>query len=302
MFSYYTINHAGRIVHIIKAQSDDNEDVQLSLMSLKYDDFDPMKLASLFYDSPVAGNSLEADGWTKIGAVNGGIFNIPFANGLEKSFWQDHEMADDYILDDVMAVGHYGGANNGPVVDTQAAIRANGGSYRGAVTGAFGLMKGGSVVQGNTSRQGSYSSLSGRTIVGKDSSGAMYLIATPGVTGSSGLTGAQCLDLVQNVMGLSDAVCMDGGGSVSLIYQGVWKVSTNREVKNAFAIYVKANGGGGGGGGVVVSGKKDSYTPTYESVMPHKIYIDGNLVDLVDIQIKTPNGMVSIIDDEVKGE
>lgn len=300
MYSYYTTTYNGRTIHIVKAKSDTNEDVQISLMSWKYDNANATVLLNQFYDS-YENSNLEGDGWTRVAVMNGGIFNSQyaptiFANGLEKSFWVDHEMYDDYDKDGVMAVGHTG-SKDSLVIDTQAAIRANGGDYRGCVTSAFGLLKGGSVVHGDI-LQGEYSSYSGRSIIGKDSSGYIYFISTPGTTGNSstGLTGDQATALAQS-LGLVDAVCLDGGGSTGLIYQGSWKVSTSRKIKNAFALYVKANSGGGGGGGTIYGFQhRDSYTPVYDKVIPHKVYVNGNLVDVKDIQVMTDGELISIDD------
>lgn len=299
MYNYYTFDWNGHTIHVIKGQTDSTHDIQISLMSDLY----TKKIASLFHDS-----SLEGSGWSLVGVINGGIFNSQFsptiyANGLEKSYWTEHEMYDDYGLDSVMAVGHVGDANI-PIIDTQAAIRSLNASLRGAVTGAFGLLKNGVQNYGDTSQQGEFSQLSGRSIIGRDSSNNIYLISTPGVTGSSGITGSQAKDLAL-YMGLYDAVCLDGGGSVSLIYQGSWKVSTTREIKNAFGMYVKQKDTGTSGGGEttpVNSRKRNGFIPFFDKPVKWLIMNDGELVPVKDIQIKTSNGMVSILDDEVKGE
>ena len=298
MYNYYTFDWNGHTIHVIKGQADSTHDVQISLMSDQFD----RKIASQFHDS-----ALESSGWSLIGVINGGIFNDQYAptiyaNGLEKSYWTEHEMYDDYGLDAVMAIGHYGDANI-PIIDTQAAIRALNTSLRGAVTGAFGLLKNGVQNYGNIA-QGSFSSLSGRSIIGRDSNNVIYFISTPGVTGSSGITGSQAKDLAL-YLGLYDAVCLDGGGSVSLIYQGSWKVSTTREIKNAFGLYVKQKDTGTSGGGEttpVISRKRNNFIPFFDKPVKWMIMNEGELVPVKDIQIKTPNGMVSIIDDEVKGE
>lgn len=289
MYSYYTTTYSGRTIHIIKGQGDSTEDVQISLMAYKYDTSDPLKIASDFSDS-----YLESNGWTKVGVINGGIFNGVYANGLEKAFGVDHEMADDYSLDGVMALAHDYGDSNTLTINTQATIRANSGSYRGAVTAAFGLLKGGAVVQGDI-LQGSYSSVSGRSIIGKDSSGVIYFISTPGVTGSSGLTGAQCVSLAQS-LGLTDAVALDGGGSVSLIYQGSWKISTSREIKNVIGMYVKQKSTGGGGGTTAIPQVKDTSLPIFEKTLMHKVMVNGVLSELKEIKVKKGNQLINIDD------
>lgn len=57
-----------------------------------------------------------------------------------------------------------------------------------------------------------------------------------GVTGKSGMTGAQvqkkCLEL-----GFYNAIMLDGGGSVFREYLGKYDISTTRKVKNALILY-----------------------------------------------------------------
>lgn len=293
MYSYYTTVYSGRTVHIIKAQSDSAHDVCISVMAERYDSADPLKLASDFGDG-----YLESSGFSKVGVINGGIFNTPYANGIEVAFWSIHEN-DDTALDGVMGIAHGGDASNSLIVNTQSGLKGSIGSYRGAITGAFGLLKDGAVNQGNTSAQGAYSSVSGRSIIGSDASGAIYFIATAGVTGTSGLTGSQCVGLAQS-LGLTNAVALDGGGSVSLIYEGSWKVSTTRQVKNVIGLYVKPKSDPGGGGGEDPNEQRfsDNYTPTFDQTLPHKIMIGGMMVPIKDIQVKTSSGMVSIRDIE----
>ena len=292
MYSYYTTSYNGRTIHIVKALADSNHDIQLSLLAYKYDTADPIKLASDFGDG-----YLESNGWAKVATINAGIFNAPYANGIEVSQWNIHEN-DDSSLDAVIGIGHDGSTNSALTIATQATLKSVIGSFRGAVTGAFGLIKDGADFQGNTSIQGAYSSLSGRSIVARGWDGALYFIATPGVTGSSGLTGAQCLDLVKNVLGLKDAVAMDGGGSVSLIYEGSWKVSTTRQIKNVFCIYAKQKSeqGGGGEDPAVVS-NYDQFIPLFDLAdLPHQIRVNGIMSPIKDIQVKMSNGLVSILD------
>lgn len=301
MYSYYTITYNSKTIHVVKAQADANEDVQISLMADRYDSADPLKLASDFHDY-----ELEGAGWTRIAVINGGIFNsayapIIYANGIEKAYWTLHEY-DDSSLDDVMAISHTGDNSNSPIIELQSAAKGNINSYRGAVTAAFGLLRNGVVDQGSTSDQGSYNSLSGRSIIGKDASGAIYFAAVAGTTGSSGLTGTQCIELAQT-LGLTDAVAMDGGGSVSLIFQDVWRVSTTRQVKNAYAIYVRAKGGEGPGGGedpTFQEFKDSGFMPIFETGTPHKIMINGQLQNLIDIKIKQGSQLISVINTVVE--
>lgn len=289
MYSYYTTTHVGRTIHIIKALADSNHDVQLSLMADRYDSADPMKLASDFGDG-----YLESNGWSKAGVLNGGIFNTPYANGIEVAYWNIHEN-DDTSLDGVIAIGV---TDTSMTLDTQLGIKGSIGSYRGAVTAAFGLIRDGANYQGNTSAQGAYTSKSGRAIVARGWDGAIYLIATSGVTGSTGLTGAECLDLVKNVLGLKDAVCMDGGGSVSSIFEGSWKVSSSRQIKNAWGLYVKqkTNPGGGGGGEMptVVRVRDSGYLPITDNDSMHMIMSNASLLRIKEILIMNNGELVPI--------
>jgi len=294
MYSYYTTTYSGRTIHIIKAQTDSTHDVCISVMAEKYDTADPLKLASSFSDG-----YLESNGYSKVGVINGGLFFISgsyeYANGIEKAFWTVHEN-DDSSLDNVMALGHSGDGANLPVIELQSSAKANLGSYRGALTGAFGLLRNGSVDQGNTSAQGAYSSVSGRSIIGKDASGTIYFIATPGVTGSSGLTGSQCVSLAQS-LGLTDALALDGGGSVSLIYEGSWKVSTSREIKNVIGLYVKqkSTGGGTGGGDETPSlNFKDKFVPFFAKSQNVKMEINGQMREVDEIRIRKNNNWIPI--------
>jgi hypothetical protein len=100
--------------------------------------------------------------------------------------------------------------------------------------------------------------------------------------------------LVQS-LGLSDAVALDGGGSTGLIYEGSWKVSTSRLVKNAIGLYVKAKSDPGGGVTPPAAFRvSDGYVPMFGKRMPHLIKVNDVLVPIKEIQVKTPNGLVAI--------
>lgn len=289
MYSYYTTTYNSRTIHIIKAQSDAAHDVCISIMADRFDSANTKKLISNFGDS-----YLESNGFSKVGAINGSLFfqlgSYFYANGIEKAFWTVNEN-DDSSYDGVMGIAHNGDASNTPIISLQSSMKANLGSYRGAITGAFGLLQGGSVIQGNTSLLGDYSASRGRSIVGKDNSGAIYFIA---IADTGGLTGSQCVGLVQS-LGLSDAVALDGGGSTGLIYEGSWKVNTSRLVKNAIGLYVKAKSDPGGGVTPPAAFRvSDGYVPMFGKRMPHLIKVNNVLVPIKEIQVKTPNGLVAI--------
>ena len=62
------------------------------------------------------------------------------------------------------------------------------------------------------------------------------MVSVPGVSGKSGLTGSQ-LPALADHLGLTAAVCLDGGGSRYLSYCGSIKTNTTRAVKNDIIIY-----------------------------------------------------------------
>ena len=298
MYSYYTTTYAGRTIHIIKAQADSSHEVCLSVMADRYDSSDPLKLASDFSDG-----YLESNGFSKVGVINGGIFNpqyapIIYANGIEVAYWAVNEN-DDSNLDAVMGIAHDGNASNLPIISSQSELKSSIGSYRGAITGAFGLIKNG-VEHKGAWIQGLPTKKSGRSIVGKDSSGAVYLMSSPGVSPTTenpdgiGLSGQDCINLCLS-LGLSDAVALDGGGSVSLIYEGAWKVSTTRQIKNVIGLYVKAKSDPGGGEPPALSYRvSDGYVPVFSKELNHMMKMGDVMVPINDIKIKTSSGLVSI--------
>ncbi len=78
---------------------------------------------------------------------------------------------------------------------------------------------------------------SGRTIIGRSTvTKEIIIISTPGITGQSGYTGEElyqvCLDA-----GCTDAICLDGGGSRMLRFEGETIVNLGRAVKNAVLFY-----------------------------------------------------------------
>lgn len=304
MYSYYTTTYNGRTVHIIKAKSDTTHDVQISVVANRYDEAPLKKLASDFHDY-----TLEGQGYSRVGVINAGLFftsgsNV-FTNGIEKVDWDLHEN-DDGGLDGVMALAHYSGDSNLPIIQLQSTLKSYLNDYRGAITGAFGLIINGAVNQGNTSLLGSYGSYSGRSIIAVGWDNDIYFISVYGVSGntSQGMTGAQCLDLVKNVLGLKDAIAMDGGGSVSLIYEGSWKVSTTREIKSVACLYVKQKSTGGGTGGgetpVFIEARDNGYMPVFKKQIPHKLYKNGHLCPIKEILVMK-NGSLVPIDELRKG-
>ena len=57
----------------------------------------------------------------------------------------------------------------------------------------------------------------------KHPDGRIIFATVSGVTGSTGITIPQAQSLAI-YLGMNNAVCMDGGGSASMRYEGAWKV------------------------------------------------------------------------------
>lgn len=183
--------------------------------------------------------------YDKVAMCNGSLFwssgNDVYANGIEIVGGNITEM-DDSQYDDVMAFGI--GWDDIPVFATQGEIKASAWNFRSALTSAFGLYKDGHRCLGNTSMLGGFTTKSGRTIFAYNRDDNEYiLIGFAGETGKSGMTGTQCLSLVEyirdHICNITDAVCMDGGGSVYQQYDGRATISTSRKIKNTIAIYSK---------------------------------------------------------------
>ena len=99
------------------------------------------------------------------------------------------------------------------------------------------------------------------------------------------------MSLVQN-LGLTDAVALDGGGSVSLIYEGAWKVSTTRQIKNVIGLYVKAKSDPGGGEPPALSYRvSDGYVPPFAGDMDHMLDVNGSMVRIKEVLVKS-NGIL----------
>ena len=93
-------------------------------------------------------------------------------------------------------------------------------------------------------------------------------------------------------MGLTDAVALDGGGSVSLIYEGAWKVSTTRQIKNVIGLYVKARSDPGGGEPPALSYRvSDGYVPPFADDMDHMLDVNGSIVRIKEVLVKS-NGIL----------
>lgn len=232
----YVYNHNGLMVNVIEAKSDFMHDVQISVMGGK--DFTKRPFNE-FKDE-----ELITQGFIEVGKVNGSLFfnqgTQSFANGIEKAFGIVNEN-DDATWDNNLGFYHKGGV---PYIVTQAYMKRliNDPSVRGAITAAFGLLNNGikDTRGGNVGEPCRliFVQKSGRTIVGKKADNTLVLATFNGVTGVSGLTGDQTVELAK-ALGLTNAVCMDGGGSTFGSYKGVIFDNSDREGVNAIGLYVR---------------------------------------------------------------
>lgn len=210
---------------------------------------DGNRFGQLYDKTILAGFSdkaLIAEGGKEVACVNGSIFytwdGATYAEGLEKSRGINNQSADMscvYKFAEVMAIGF---RKDGTVTFAkQKDIQRDLSSYYGAITGAFGIMKDGEPAfwgsELDDQRAHTFTVKSGRTIIGRSTvTKEIIIISTPGITGQSGYTGEElyqvCLDA-----GCTDAICLDGGGSRKLRYNGEVLVDLGRAVKNAVLFY-----------------------------------------------------------------
>lgn len=237
---YETITYSGATVKVAKLPKNNNVFIQGSVDGNRYDQPYSATTASGFSDK-----SLLADGYTEVLAGNGGIFyqygGQYYAEGLEVIQGginnQDFNMSCVSGFNDCMAIGFLKN-NGGLVFDKQKHLMNNINQYYAALTFAFGIMKDGAKNEwGKTEHSSQYNCISGRTILGQNDD-YIFALSISGITGKSGLYGKQLFTLCQS-LGMSDAGCFDGGGSVWLRVNGAYKSSTSRSVKNAWMIFTK---------------------------------------------------------------
>lgn len=235
MLKRYIYYFGSKPVSVIEAKSDSIEKFQISVLGDKYDTPTSVQYCGNFKDT-----ELEAQGWSQVALVNGGLF-FPsvaqnFAVGIEKVMGIVNEF-DDPSKDNVLALYH---DDKMFYIAPQSYVKANLGKYRGAVTSAFGLKNNGITdTRGRIENSSQFNSRSGRTIIGKKADGTIVIACLRAVTGSSkGITGLECVTLATK-LNLRNAVCMDGGGSVYQRYLGKTIIDTPRRVKNGIALYRK---------------------------------------------------------------
>lgn len=233
----YNLIYRGLKVDVVEARSDNDHDVQISVLG------EPGFTAKPFGE--YRDTQLEAQGLIKLAAVNGSLFfpqgSSVFANGVEKSMGVIHEN-DDAAWDNNAAFYH---GNGVPYIYTQRYIKSiiDRPEVRGAMTAAFGLLNNGlqdiaGARPGQPSRN-IYLQKSGRTIIGKRADNTIVFAVFDGVSGVSGLTGYETYVFARDILKLRNAVCMDGGGSTYLEYKGTVYNNTSRIGPNAIALYIK---------------------------------------------------------------
>lgn len=275
MEKQYNIYFKGIKVNVVEGKNDSVHQIQISVLG---EPSFTKKPFNEYHD-----HELETQGFTKLADVNGSLFfselTETYANGIEKAFGVINEN-DDTPYDNNMAFYHN---DSVPYMYTQRYIKTilNQPYVRGAITSAFGLLNNGVMdVSGGKIGQPSrniYLTKSGRTIIGKKADGTIVLATCDGITGSSGLTGYETVQLAQQ-LGLRNAVCMDGGGSTYMSYKGHVINSTSREGANAVALYIKNKTGFQPNQSVTIEG-----TFTIESLVNGKAMIKelGLLIDTV---------------------
>lgn len=234
---YSTMTYCGSTVKVAKIKKSENM-IRGSVDGNRFGTSGDVAKSTGFSDK-----ALVSEGYTEVFAGNGGIFYTyggdAYAEGIEISRGtnnQDFSMSCVADFNEVMAVGF--SKDGGIVFAKQKDIVANHWGYYGAVTFAFGIMKNGVKAEwGKSEHSSQYKCISGRTILGQNND-YIFGVSIAGTTGKTGLYGSQLFELCQT-LGMTDAGCFDGGGSVWLRVNGAYKNSTSRAVKNAWMIFTK---------------------------------------------------------------
>lgn len=237
MVNYSTITYSGAEVKIAKIKKSGNV-IRGSVDGNQYGTSYDKTIAQGFSDK-----DLIAQGFTEEFAGNGSIFymwdNDCYAEGVEIAKGlnnQDFGMTCVKTFSDVMAVGFP--KSGGIVFAKQKEITANASTYYGALTFAFGIMKNGEEAYwGRYEHASQFNTVSGRTILGQNAD-YIFAVSIAGTTGTTGLRGNQLYGLCKQ-LGMTDAGCFDGGGSVWLRVDGDYVNYTGRKVKNAWMIFSK---------------------------------------------------------------
>ena len=229
---YSTMTYGGQTIKVAKVKK---ENIRGSVDGNKY---------GMPYDKTIPqGFSDKIEGYTEAIACNGGTFysyeTDTYAEGIEISKGvnnQDFSMSCVSEFNECMAVGFP--KSGGILFAKQRDIMNRASEMYGAVTFAFAIMKDGQKCNwGNPTSDPQYNCVSGRTILGQDTT-HIYVLSIAGTTGKTGLRGNQLFGLCEHLK-LTDAGCFDGGGSVWMRVNGEYKNTTTRKVKNAVIIFDK---------------------------------------------------------------
>lgn len=231
------------VIHVLKELRDDKYDYRISVDGNMFGTPYDKTTMNGFSDK-----GLVAEGWEEVIATNGSIFysyeGKTYAEGLEKSRGINNQPLEMHAVSKFNGTMAMGFDYDGNIdFKLQKDIAKDLFLYYGAVTSAFGLLKDGQVnIAGKELehiRNYLFTGKSGRTVWGYNSNSNEYIvISVPGVTGQSGVTGSQLIEIAKD-QGCTDAVCMDGGGSRWLRYYGQDLVTSSRAVKNAIILYRK---------------------------------------------------------------
>ncbi len=229
---YTKTTYNGLVIHVAKVGKQEGVEYQGSVTGNKYGTANAAQ-RSIYMEDHV----LEKDGWKSFVNVNGSLFytyeNTTYAEGIEKCCGEVHQDWDTEF-DSIPAIGFK--KDGTMIIETQHFIRNHLNEFYGACTTCFGVLMNGIAYERPLKHTSQYDSISGRTLIGFNPLGQIVVASFSGVTGKSGLKGSQLSDLAR-FLGMTDCVCMDGGGSVYFSTEGAIKLNTTRAVKNDVIIY-----------------------------------------------------------------
>lgn len=196
------------------------------------------------YDSTTsygfADEKLVSAGWEEVLAVNGSLFyyyqNGCYACGIEKSrgiINQESEMTAVTDYDDCMGIACM--KETGELIFGKSKwIRENVLNVcYGAITGIGILLSGKARDDMHKGFDTQWKAKARRSLIGEDKEGNIYSYISPDEI--------TCAELTNRAikMGLYNAICLDGGGSIFRRHNGVYTHNTTRKVKNALILYRK---------------------------------------------------------------
>lgn len=228
--SYNKVTYNGLVVHVAKFGKQENREYQGVVVGLK-----GKTQRSIYMEDA----ELEKSGWKSGVHINGPLFydyqKAWYAEGILKvngKVYQDW----DTEFDMLPAIGFK--EDGTMIIDTQYLIKNRLHEFKSACTSCFGVLKNGVVYERPSKHTSQYDCISGRSMIGKNSLGQIIMASFSGVTGKSGLRGSQLPDLAR-YLGMTDCVCMDGGGSVYFSTDGSIKLNTTRAVVADIILYYR---------------------------------------------------------------